>query len=232
MQLWFNFLGFFSTWLCKRYKVNYPCKLSLRTVLRVGHCNLEFHQKLAHELGEFRIFLVAQYLSSGNMISGMGKLFIVMLTQVKPRGWQLQQGAATEQFPYLSLYPAPSPSPSTSGICPHHQLTPPAFTHREQRAGGRMGRGKTVKCRLQLPSFHPLSVPTTVFATTSNQLSTHRATRTHSCHLCLDLAFTSLYHSCKQTEPLCHKGNKAWSASWCIALEKDATEEIRQKHGV
>lgn len=45
-----------------------------------------------------------------------------------------------------------------------------------------MGRGNTVKCRLQLPSFHPLSLPTTLLPRHTSKA--HKATQTHSCHLC------------------------------------------------
>lgn len=119
MQLWFHFLCFFSTWLCKRYKVNYPCKLSLRTVLHVGHSDLEFHQKSAYELWEFRILLVAEYLSLNYFLLATwsrvrGDFFIATSTQVKPGGSQLQLGAATALS--FIVCPAPSPSPSTSGI--------------------------------------------------------------------------------------------------------------------
>lgn len=111
MQLWFNFLGFFNTWLFKWCKVNCPCKLSLRTVILVGHSDLEFHQKLAYELGEFRIILVAQYLSLNNFLLAAwsqvwGSFLTAMSMQVKLGGLQFQQ------FPYLSL-------------CVLHLLRPP-----------------------------------------------------------------------------------------------------------
>lgn len=198
MQLWFHFLGVFSTWLCKWCKLNCPCKLSLRTVILVGHSDLEFHKKLAYELGEFRIFLVAQCLSLNNFLMATwsqvwGSFLIAMSTQVKLGGLQFQQ------FPYLSL-------------CVLHLLHPPPpvgfvltiswhplilHAHREQRAGGKMGRGKMMKCRLQLPAFQPLPLPATLFASMSNQLSTQGHMDSFLSPVPrpgLGLAFTSLYH--------------------------------------
>lgn len=131
------------------------------------------------------------------MISGMGKLSYSNVNAGEAGG--IAVPAVSISF---IVCPAPSPTPSTSGICPHHQLTPPTLhTHREQRAGGKMGRGKMMKCRLQLPAFQPLPLPTTLFASTSNQLSTQGHTDSLLSAVPrpgLGLAFTSLYHSCKQ----------------------------------
>lgn len=150
MQLWFHFLGVFSTWLCKWCKLNCPCKLSLRTVILVGHSDLEFHKKLAYELGEFRIFLVAQCLSLNNFLMATwsqvwGSFLIAMSTQ--------EAGGIAVPAVSISFIvcPAPSPSPSSSGICPHHQLTPPYFA-RTQRAASRRKNGKRKNDEMQAPA--------------------------------------------------------------------------------
>lgn len=58
-----------------------------------------------------------------------------------------------------------------------------------------------MKCRLQLPAFQPLPLPSTLFASMTNQLSTQGHTDSLLSPVPgpgLGLAFTSLYHSCKQ----------------------------------
>lgn len=154
MQLWFNFLGVFNTWLFKWCKVNCPCKLSLRTVILVGHSNLEFYQKIAYELGKFRIFLVAQYLSLNNFLLAAwsqvwGSFLTAMSTQVKLGRLQFQQ------FPYLSLCVLHvSWPPSTSGICPDTSYF--AYT---QRAACRRKNGKRKNDEMQAPAARIPATP-------------------------------------------------------------------------
>lgn len=80
----------------------------------------------------------------------------------------------------------------------------PYFPHTQSSVQEqKMGRGKMIKCRLQLLSFQPLPLPTTLFASLSRQLSTqgHR----ESLLAPVPRPGVSIYTPAKQREPSCHQ---------------------------